>query len=167
MALPRPCIALGRPRLLTALLLCLVTLACTSRNYGYLMRDPAVTSQFESYQVSPNYRYFATGPLSAPNAILGVRQGYPFIEGLWQEIDLTSPRLQGMIEMLRTLDPDNLTAKYYGSKIFTPGGEQVGIWYSKWDWTTVILTNDKQLEIYTPTPILIFRPDHFSRPSKE
>ena len=42
----------------------------------------------------------------------------------------------------------------YGFIILDPEGKHVGIWYFIWDWTTVIMEEGNQIEVYSP-----IRPD--------
>jgi hypothetical protein len=121
-----------------------------AENYGRLQRSAEVDKIFKSYQVLPDHKYYYTGPEGRPDAIMGIQRKYTLETTQWTEIDLTDAQLKKLIEWINFHHRDSV--RYYPSGFFVlgPDGKQLGIWYSIWDFTTVIVEKDNRIRVYPP-----------------
>jgi hypothetical protein len=114
--------------------------------YGKLKRDPETTDIFQRNKVLPNHTYYISGRGNIPYAIIGLQNNYKLRLGLWKEVNLTTPLLRRWISQM------DIVYGYppYGSKILDNNGNQIGIWYSSKQWTTVIIEENNQVAILAP-----------------
>jgi hypothetical protein len=133
----------------TLIVLLIILIGCAG-NYGSLVRDYKANKIFKSYQILPGHRYYYSGPEGRPDAIMGIHPDYTLETTQWTEIDLTEDRLKKLIVWINFHHRNN--TRYYpdGFLILDHDGRQVGIWYSIWDWTTVIVEENKRITVYPP-----------------
>ena len=114
--------------------------------YGTLKRSQDVTKTFEKPEILPNHTYYIYGWGSVPYAIIGISDQYKLRTGLWKEVEVTVPLLRGWIDKM------DIIYDYppYGSRILDHKGNQLGIWYSSKQWTTIIIEDDTQFAILAP-----------------
>jgi hypothetical protein len=131
-------------------LLALLLLAAACGRPAYIFReDLRINEALESYRPLPGYTYYYSGPEEFPLAILGIRPEYRLKKGFWIPVELTEKKLRRWME---TIDNPhrNLRTRYHGKVIRTAEGEEIGIWYSPQEWSTVRLGADREVEIHTP-----------------
>jgi hypothetical protein len=116
--------------------------------YGTLERSREVTKIFETSQILPNHKYYTHGWGEVPYAIIAIHDKFKLREGLWQEVDITVPLLRNWISQM-----DNIY-EYppYGSRILDDQGNQIGVWYSSKQWTTIVIEEKNQIAIFAPEP---------------
>ena len=118
-------------------------------NYGSLKLSSEVDQVFQKYQVLPQYRYYFSGSETKPQAIIGIDRNYTLVTRLWKEVpDLTSEQLKKWIDQMLGFRP---AIRTFGAQILGPGGEQVGIWYSPYNDTTVTMQADNRIEVVPPS----------------
>lgn len=140
---------LDRLFLTTALLmLACAAFACMTSQVTF-RRDAGVNAAFEAAIVLPNYDYYYSGPEAQPLAIIGIRQGLRFEQGLWKKVTLSEKQLKDWVWMIDSAT--SLTRMhYYGAKILAPDGSELGIWYSFLDWVVAEVTPDGLVILHTP-----------------
>jgi hypothetical protein len=116
--------------------------------YGSLKRSEAVTRNFESFKVQPTYRYYISRWGNIPQAIIGIDQSYNFRPGNWEAVDMTPQLLRSWVSKMDVI----YGFQPYGSQILDHQGNQIGIWYSSKQWTTVVIEDDDQVAVFTPEP---------------
>lgn len=117
-----------------------------SFRYGKLKRDQDVNILFQSYKVLPDHKYYKAGQTEIPYAIIGIQNKYKLREGTWQKVELTTPLLRGWVSKM-----DNIYGyPPYGSVILDDNGQQIGIWYSSKQWTTVIIEDNNEVAVLAP-----------------
>jgi hypothetical protein len=122
------------------------TINLPSFKYGKLKRDREVNTLFQSYQVLPDYTYYTFGRGDIPYAIIGIQNKFKLRPGNWQKVEPTTPLLRGWISKM-----DNIYGyPPYGSIILDNNGQQIGIWYSSKQWTTVIIEENNEIAILAP-----------------
>jgi hypothetical protein len=122
------------------------TINLPSFKYGKLKRDRDVNHIFQTYKVLPDHKYYTTGPDDIPFAIIGIQNKYKLRPGIWHKVELTTPLLRGWISKM-----DNIYGyPPYGSVILDDNGQQIGIWYSSKQWTTVIIEENNEIAILAP-----------------
>jgi len=142
-------------RLITILTLLLAVTACGRPAYMF-HADMRINDALESYHPLPGYTYYYSGPEDFPLAILGIRPEYRLKKQFWIPVDLTEKKLQDWMELI-----DNphrgMKSRYHGKVIRTSEGEEIGIWYSPQEWSTVRVGPDREVIIYTPPNTLYNR----------
>ena len=117
--------------------------------YGTLKPSDEVDQIFQKYQVLPEYRYYISGSVTKPQAIIGIVRNYTLDTRLWQAVtDLTSEQLKKWVDQMLLFRPPLYT---FGAYILGPNGEQVGIWYSPYNYTTVAVQADNRVEVVPPS----------------
>jgi len=135
-------------KLITLLPLLLLVAACGQPAYIF-HEDFRINASLESYHPLPGYTYYYSGPGDFPLAILGIRPEYHLKKEFWIPVELTEKKLQGWMEVIDN-PHRNLQTRYHGKVIRTAEGEEIGIWYSPQEWSTVRLGADREVSIYTP-----------------
>lgn len=141
-----------KPKIMMLLLLftgmTTIMTACGTGSYGRLDFKLAINDIFESGQVLDNHTYYYIGPDAEPDAIMAIDNKYQLAPSLWKGINLTPGKLKAWMERI-----DNryrFRNRYDGALILDQDGNQVGMWYSRLDWTTIRRGEGNQLIIYTP-----------------
>ena len=119
-----------------------------SLKYGKLERNSEITKLFQTYQILPDHNYYYSGWGSVPYAIIAVDKQYKLRKGLWKEIEATVPMLRNWV---REMD---IIYGYppYGSRILDHKGQQLGVWYSSKQWTTIIIEEENEIAVFAPEP---------------
>ena len=120
-------------------------------NYGKLMRNQETNAVFKSYRILPDHRYYFSGPEGRPDAIMGIQRAYTLETAVWTEFDPCDGTLKKWIDSINFYHHTRVQFYPYGFDILGPDGERIGIWYSIWDWTTVLVEADKRVKIYPPS----------------
>jgi hypothetical protein len=120
-------------------------------HYGRLAASRDVEQQFENYQVLPDHRYYYSGSVARPRAVIGIHETYTLQSTLWVPVALTQDQLKAWVDY-----PDPST-KYFqgnnGAEILTEDGKRIGVWYAliDWrDWATVKMIDEHVVNISTP-----------------
>jgi hypothetical protein len=146
--------------MITILLLMVVMLLGCAGNYGHIQRSREAGRSFENFQVQPDHIYYYSGPDAIPYAIIGIHKDYTLKTRLWKRVDLTS----GLLEVWLDLGMQGtLGFPPYGSYIFSPDGQKIGIWYSIFRGTVVKMENDNIVIVHPPSSF----PGQNVRPSIE
>jgi hypothetical protein len=159
-------------RLYLVVAVCLGSLACTGqlfRNYGKITPDEEATRQFESYYVNPDFRYYITGSVAQPNAIMGINRNYHIdAASTWKEADMTPELMKEYVESMQRIA--NQMLKYqHGFTITDDNGKPIGVWYSILEARTFVhMQENGTVRIDTP-PLDIYREsgDHDRREMRE
>ena len=128
--------------------------AATQQNTATFKDDPQITETFASGQILPDYKYYYSGPVNFPIAILGIHKDYQLRSDLWNEADMLEKQLKAWIAEL----DDSFRSfkyRYHGAAILDNTGKQVGIWYSMVGSVTVQIKPGNQVVVYTPDNTLI------------
>lgn len=136
------------PKRIALLALLLASTACGHPAYVF-HEDSRINEALESYRPLPGYTYYYSGPEDFPLAILGIRPEYRLKKEFWIPVDLTKKKLQDWMEIIDN-PHRNLQTRYRGKVIRTATGEEIGIWYSPQEWSTVRLGADREVTVYSP-----------------
>ena len=121
-----------------------------AENYGRLQRSQEVNELFKSYKALPDYQYYYSGPDGRPDAIMGIQKEYTLESTQWRQINTSEDTLKKGIDAINFHHSTSVRNYPYGFYILGPEGNRVGIWYSIWDWTTVIVQEDKRIQVFPP-----------------
>jgi hypothetical protein len=116
--------------------------------YGKLERSRDVTKTFETQRILPNHQYYYSGWGSVPYAVIGIQDKYKLRKGLWKKVEITIPLLRSWVNQM------DIIYGYppYGSRILDHKGNQIGVWYSSKQWTTIVIEEENQIAIFAPEP---------------
>lgn len=114
--------------------------------YGKLERSNEITKIFQTYHILPDHTYYTSGWGSVPYAIIAIDSQYKLRKGLWEKVEMTVPVLRKWVremDMIYGFPP-------YGSKILDHNGQQLGVWYSSKQWTTIIIEEENEIAVLAP-----------------
>ena len=133
--------------------LCLISASALfgcAENYGKLQRSPQVDQIFKTYRVLPDHQYYYTGPEGRPDAIIGIQNEYTLETTQWTQFNASDDTLRKWVDTINFHHNTGVRYYPYGFFIVDPAGSRLGIWYSIWDWTTVIRKDDKHIQVFPP-----------------
>jgi len=117
-----------------------------SLKYGKLKRSSEITNIFETHQILPDHQYYYSGWGQVPYAIIAIDSRYKLRKGLWKKVEATVPKLRNWVremDMIYGFPP-------YGSQILDHNGQQLGVWYSSKQWTTIIIEEQNEIAVLAP-----------------
>jgi hypothetical protein len=133
---------------LIIMLLSIMILWGCSGNYGLIQRSREAGRSFENFQVFDDHVYYFSGPANIPYAIIGIHKDYELKTKLWKKVDLTSEQLRMWLDLGMQ---GTLGYPPYGSYIYGPNRENIGIWYSIFNGTVVKMENDNIVVVHPPS----------------
>ena len=142
-------------RLSLILILCLGAAACSGslfRNYGRINPHMEVTRAFEGYRVNIEFRYYVSGALHYPNALMGLHRDYRLDPAaLWREVPgMTTARMKEIVDNMKTKASEHNLFQY-GFEMSDNQGRPIGVWYSiLWARTFLRINEDGTVRIDTP-----------------
>lgn len=119
-------------------------------NYGKLVPDRDVAKTFETNTVLTTHNYYIYGPDDVPHVILAVDKKITLVQSFWKTVNPTPEQLKDWLDLMEMQSDSN--PGLGGAKIIDENGNQVGIWYSRWNKTTIKTTENNEVNIYTPNP---------------
>ncbi len=117
-----------------------------SLKYGKLERSSEITKTFETHQILPDHQYYYSGWGQVPYAIIAIDSRYKLRKGLWKKVEATVPMLRNWVREMDTI----YGYPPYGSRILDHNGQQLGVWYSSKQWTTIIIEEQNEIAVLTP-----------------
>lgn len=136
---------------LLVLIVLFVTGCAASGKPRLLQRSMEVNKIVEGGTVLPDHKYYYAGPQDKPDTIIGIHKDYEFQKSIhWNEVDLTEKQLRDWNIVISNDTRVFLT--YNGSYILTPDGKRAGIFYSKYDFTSIKYPAPNQIVIFVPDP---------------
>ena len=148
---------------LILLLLISVAGCAAGNNYGTTSRNGSVDRIFRSGPMPTDYRYYYYGWEEEPTAILGIRNEYALQANFWHEVDVTEQQLKSwrtfFIQSIGWYEDRQRGAlRFNGYTLNDLQGNEVGILYSRYDWTVLKFPGKNVVVVYPPEP----RPTGFS-----
>jgi hypothetical protein len=135
---------------LFAVLFGALLIAGCSGTYAHLERSGRVADLFHQNIVLPDHRYYYTGPDAAPEAILGIHKSYTLETRFWKAIDLDEKQLKDWIDWLNAFRIPSRSGPYGYAIVKDDGGEQIGVWYSRYRQIAVALFDDGRITVSLP-----------------
>ncbi len=114
--------------------------------YGKLERSKEITKVFQTPQILPNHKYYVSGWGSVPYAIIAIDSQFKLRKGLWSPVEATVPILRNWVremDIIYGYPPS-------GSRILDHKGQQLGVWYSSKQWTTIIIEEENEIAVFAP-----------------
>lgn len=117
--------------------------------YGRLDRSLEIDKLFEASRVLPDYHYYYAGGQNNPRAIMGIHEDYSQTNRSWTAMPaLTADTLKKRVAAMT--NAIGRSGETYGGVIYSPTGEQVGIWYSKSKETTIRFGENREISVGLP-----------------
>jgi len=123
--------------------------ACATSPRAGLDRSQQVFSDFMGGRVAAEHVYYTTGPQNAPDAILGVSQGYALQSERWTKREMTDDILREMVGRMN-IEFNATSSGLIGAYVLDEEGRQIGLWYSAVGLTTVQMLSDTEVRIDPP-----------------
>ena len=121
-----------------------------SKKFGSLKFNSAVISKFGSSVPLPtNLDVYFSGPADRPYAVIGIIKGTPFDPNIWQSISMDEENIGKWRYMIENFN-DLLANPYFGYDMLDPDGKVFGKWLSFERRTTIKMTKDNKITVYTP-----------------
>jgi hypothetical protein len=141
-------------RLCLLLVLCAGAVACASLfpNYGAINPKSEVTQAFEGYEVKSDFRYYVSGGLMYPNALMGIHKDYRLDpRTLWKEVPgMTTAKMTEIVDNMKT-KASRHNMFQFGFEMTDNKGRPIGVWYSVlWARTFLRMNEDGTVRIDTP-----------------
>ncbi|RJQ70007.1 MAG: hypothetical protein C4519_21370 [Desulfobacteraceae bacterium] len=127
-----------------------VMAGCAAGPYGRLQRDPDVTRMFDTNTVPNGYHYYTTGRTHLPYAIIGIDPRYRFASDDWHAIEPNTQDFAQRVAFIWRPDVWDRLETAKGAWITDSQGNKVGLWYSMYPYTTIIVGPDRRVEVYSP-----------------
>lgn len=126
----RKCIRLSFLSLLSLIIINCVTGCANMTGFGKFVPDNRARVAFETFEISPVYRYYITGSDTYPVAILALDKSYSMGNDLWKEVELTPAGIKIMVTdmQLKLLERSGQT--WSGFLVIDQTGRQIGILYA-------------------------------------
>ena len=118
--------------------------------FGRLKYNPEVIPKFASSAPLPgDINIFFSGPADRPYAVIGIAKEVPFDPNIWQPISEDAENINKWRQMIHDYN-DMLANPYFGYDMLDPDGKVFGKWISYERRTTIKMTRDNKITVYTP-----------------
>jgi len=114
-------------------------------SYGRIESNPELTDAFIHKLELPDYNYYYCGRENLPYAVVGIDPRYEFQDRVWVKIETKADVYKKAAGVLVWNDTWSR-----GADILDPAGNQIGIWFSYYNTTTVKVGPDNTVAVYNP-----------------
>lgn len=122
--------------LLSSLVLFSLTGGCVVSSSSYALHERMEVAQlFESGTILTDHIYYTDGSEHAPDAIIAIYKDFQLQTKLWTQRAWTDKDLKDVVFWMQTEEVGFCTTN--GGVLIAPDGQQIGIWYSKKDLSTI------------------------------
>ena len=119
-------------------------------SYGKLVPDRDLAKTFETYTILDTHNYYIFGPDDLPHVIIAVDKEFNIVKKFWKTVQPDAEQLKDWIDFMEMQSDSN--PGLAGAKIIDGNDNQIGIWYSRWNRTTIKTEENNEINIYTPNP---------------
>lgn len=122
----------------------------TCQECGSLKRNHEITRLFLDGEIVSGYSYYYNGTVQRPSAVMAIDSSYTITAQFWKSVDLSGKELSEWLK-----DAINWKgagqSKKFGAEILNPAGEQIGIFFSKYDKLVTKFQSDRIIQVYPPS----------------
>lgn len=126
--------------------------------FSHFERSVTVSETYENYDILPDHQYYYNGLPYSPDAVVAVKKGYTLNSPYWHASDVNKQKLSQWIQEMRNIPGSEYNLDPNGAYIFNEKGEQIGQWYSVWDFP--VLKFISATEFYLPNLMTLWPPGH-------
>ena len=138
---------LGKLRCVIVLILILIFSGC-SWNHGGLKSNKVLLSQSDSQTLPTQLNYYYCGRANLPYAVVGIDRSWNFDGKFWIKAK-DMAHVYYLINHLSDLNPH--VGKVMASDILGPGGDHLGIWFSRYHHTPIKVDKEnKKVRVSNP-----------------
>lgn len=125
-----------------------------SSAWGKFLPDETVRRNVEAGNMDPALNYYYSGPVSRPNAIMGLNKKYVLDNKLWQPV--SSPAMcKELCHSMMTADKQSNVPDLQGFTMLSPDGQKIGVWYSEINAKMMVkMGKGNKVIVYTPDQAL-------------
>jgi len=132
-----------------ALLLGLLLAGCVQTGpVGRWEPDAAVERQFRAGKVFPGHTYYFYGSEVLPDAILAIDNRYTLKTKVWSRVEISEKMMADWAYWIST--EIQVACPYRGGVLFGPGGERIGVWWTRKDRTVIRMPEPGVVQVYAP-----------------
>jgi hypothetical protein len=117
-------------------------------NYGNIRSNTALLDQYKNAALPDNLNYYYCGRSSIPYAVVGIDNTYTFSDRFWFKIEAKQEvykKIANLSELHRG------STRLFTSDILGPQGQKLGIWFSFYSYSPVVLDNEtRMVDVYNP-----------------
>lgn len=114
-----------------AMITIIISAGCASMTgFGKFVPDNRARIAFETFEISPEYRYYITGSDTYPVAILALNKSYSMGNDLWKEMELTPAGIKVMVTDMQLKLLERCGQTWSGFLVIDQTGKQIGILYA-------------------------------------
>jgi hypothetical protein len=128
----------------------LLITGCAAGGYGRIVTDAEVTRLFTTQTVPEAYRYYQTGRSNLPYAIIGIAPNYRLVSVDWEPVEPNTEEFSRKVAFVWLPGRWDRLESPQGAWIVDAHGARVGIWYSYYPQTSVRVTPDRRVSIFSP-----------------
>ena len=131
----------------------------TKAPMGSMKADAAAKKAFEEGKMLMDHTYYYLGgSIVEPDTIIAIKKGYTLRENrIWSKVEDMSDRvIRGWIQAWK--NDGHQLSELNGGVLLAPDGTQVGIWYSHFPGSVVMMPIPGVLDVFQPHPIVGDRP---------
>jgi hypothetical protein len=134
--------------------LAVVFAGCATGSNARLARSQSVFESYQGAQVLPMHRYYTTGMVNNPDAILAIANEYTLKTERWKEVTMTPDLLR---QLVGRMDDEFAAAAagLFGMEVLDEEGTPIGTWYSAVDITRVEMLSATEVRVSPPSAVEI------------
>jgi hypothetical protein len=126
----------------------LIPAGCGVHTAGHMKHRPELMDQYREKTLPDQYSYFYCGREDLPYAVVGIDPAYSFETKFWFPIKFGA-HLYDKIDHLSNLEPGQ--NKKYARDILGPAGNIIGVWFSFYHSTGVIVDDaNHTIKVFNP-----------------
>lgn len=138
----------GRMTVTLVFVLFFILSGCGFHTVAHMRHSPDLMEQYREKTLSERLSYFYCGRENLPDAVVGVDPAYAFESKFWFPIEF-GPNLYHKIDHLSNLEPGQ--NKMYARTIIGPAGNTVGVWFSFYHSTGVVVDEaNHKIKVFNP-----------------
>lgn len=125
-----------------------ISAGCGFHSAGQMRHSPTLMERYREKTLAKQFSYFYCGRENLPYAVVGIDPAYSFETKLWFPIEF-GPDLYRKIDHLSNLEPGQ--NRKYARDIIGPAGNVVGVWFSFYYSTGVIVDDaNHKIKVFNP-----------------
>ena len=129
-------------------ILVVVLVGCVKNHFH---RSHNVSDTFEQYQMLADHSYYYFGREHAPDAVVGIMEGWKFQTTKWKTVE-SEDQMRGLVERMKETPGTEFNILPNGAQITNDVGNNIGVWYSPWETPILRFTGDTTFTISDPVP---------------
>jgi len=126
---------------------------------GAMKADAAAKKAFEEGKMLPDHTYYYLGgSIVEPDSVIAIKKGFTLRDSkVWSKVeDMSDKVVRGWLQAWK--NDGHAFSDLNGGVLLAPDGAQVGIWYSHYPGSAVMMPKPGVLDVFQPHPDVGSRP---------